>query len=91
MSEADVAAIFGRPTNDLTGQPPLTRGWIVPKQGSLAKGIAPPVADARLLEYPGRRATVAVEFDASGRLVRYYPLIHEVSGLERVRLRLTWW
>jgi hypothetical protein len=35
--------------------------------------------------------TVTVEFDGAGRLVRYYPVVHEVSGLERVRLRLNWW
>jgi hypothetical protein len=34
---------------------------------------------------------VTVEFDASGRLVRTYQVVHEVSGLERVRLRLNWW
>ena len=77
MSEADVAGLFGLPTADVTGQPPTS--------------IPPPVAGGRLLEYSGRRATVTVEFDADGRLVRTYPVIHEVSGLERVRIRLNWW
>jgi hypothetical protein len=77
MSEADVEAIFGPPTGDLTGNPPAT----VPR----------PVAGGRLLLYSGRRATVTVEFDAGGQLVRSFPEIHEVSGLERIRLRLNWW
>jgi hypothetical protein len=77
MSEAQVAAVLGPPAADLTGQPP--------------QGVPPPAPGARLLRYAGRRATVTAEFDAGGRLVRYHPVIHEVSGLERVRLRLNLW
>lgn len=77
MSEADVAVFIGQPAADVTGQSPAP--------------IPPPVAGGRLLEYSGRRATVTVEFDADGRLVRTYQVVHEVSGLERVRLRLNWW
>lgn len=76
MSEADVADLFGRPTAEVTGRPPAA---------------LPALAGARLLEYSGRRATVTVQFDAGGRLVRYCAVIHEVSGLERVRIRLNWW
>src|SRR5437867_3995183 len=74
MSEAEVADVFGPPAADLTGQPPAR--------------IPPPEAGGRLLEYSGRRATMTVEFDAGGRLVRSHSVVHEVSGLERVRIRL---
>ena len=77
MSEFDVEAIFGPPTSDLTAKPPAT--------------IPRPVAGGRLLLYSGRRAAVTVEFNAGGQLVRNFSEIHEVSGLERVRLRLNWW
>ena len=90
MSEADVADVFGPPAAGLTGQTPLG-GWIYPGQG---KGVAiatPPKGGLRVLRYSGPRATVTVEFGVDGRLVRCYPVIHEVSGLERLRLRLNWW
>jgi hypothetical protein len=77
MSEADVAAVFGPPSADPTDQASVR--------------VPPPVAGGRLLIYSGHRATVTAEFDAAGRLVRWYPVIHEVSGPERVRLRLNWW
>jgi hypothetical protein len=101
MSEADVAAIFGPPAVDLTGVPPEAvprpapgaEFWVNP--GSLINvargGVPPPRAGARLLRYVGRRATVTAEFDADGRLVHCYPVIHEISGPERIRLRLNWW
>lgn len=101
MSEAEVAAIFGAPTADLSGLPPGAvpppapgaEFWVNP--GSLAgagKGGAPPRRPgARRLRYVGRRATVTAEFDSKGGLVHCYPVIHEISGLERIRLRLNWW
>jgi hypothetical protein len=76
MSEADVAAILGSPTADLTASPP--------------PGFPPPAAGGRLLEYAGDRATARVEFDAGGRLVRCIPLVRVVTGLERLRIRLNW-
>ena len=101
MSEAEVAAIFGIPDADLTGLPPEVvpppapgaAFWVNP--GSLVRsgkgGVPPPRPGGRLLRYVGRRATVTAEFDPDGGLVRCYPAIHEVSGLERLRLRLNWW
>jgi hypothetical protein len=100
MSEADVAAVLGPPDADLTEQAP--NGMAAPANGvplpvvpgspvAVGKQVPAPAAGVRLLRYSGRRATVTVEFDADGRLVRCYPLLHEVSGLERIRLRLNWW
>jgi len=77
MSESEVAAILGPPTADVTDDPP--------------SGVPAPVAGGRLLEYAGERATAWVEFDVDGRLVRCRPVIHKVTGVERVRLRMNWW
>jgi hypothetical protein len=77
MSGADVAAVLGSPTADLTACPPA--------------GVPPPAVGGRLLEYAGDRATARVEFDAGGRLVRCHPVVRVVTGLERLRLRLNWW
>src|SRR5262245_39039614 len=94
MSEQEVATIFGPPTVDLTGVPaaaipPPAQGapfWVNP--GSLGKGGVPSAKPgAKLLRYVGRRATVTAEFDEDGGLIHCYPLIHEISGLERIRLR----
>jgi hypothetical protein len=76
MSEADVTAILGSPTADLTARPPA--------------GVPSPAPGGRLLEYAGVRATARVEFDAGGRLVRNSPVVRTVTGLERLRLRLNW-
>ena len=56
-------------------------------------GMPPPRPGARLLRYVGRQATVTAEFDAGGGLVRCWPVVHVISGLEGVRLRwnLNWW
>jgi hypothetical protein len=101
MSEADVAMIFGAPAADLTGVPvdavpppaPGAKLWVNTRSlaGVGKEGVPPLKAGARLLRYVGRRATVTAEFDAGGGLIRWYPVIHEISGLERVRLRLNWW
>ena len=99
MSEADVTAVIGPPTADLTGLPPTEVPPPAPGVPGFAPGslvavgqqVPPAAAGVRLLRYTGRRATVTVEFDAHGRLVRCYPVVHEISGLERVRLRLNWW
>lgn len=77
MSEADVAALLGPPTADLTDRPP--------------SGVLAPVPGGRLLEYAGDRATATVEFGPDGRLVRFQPVVRVVTGLERARLRLNWW
>jgi hypothetical protein len=78
MSEADVSAILGHSTTDRTDRPPAR--------------VAPPGAGGRLLEYAGERATAVVEFDADGRVVRAQPVeVRQVTGLERLRLRLNWW
>ena len=77
MSEADVAAALGPPTADLTDHPPV--------------GVPPPTAGGKLLKYAGDRATATVEFDPDGWLVRCHPVVHVVTGLERIRLRLNWW
>lgn len=78
LSEAEVAAVLGPPTNDITRRLPAR--------------FPPPAVGSRVLEYAGEKATAAVEFDSDGRLVRAYPIdIRVVTGLERVRLRLHWW
>jgi hypothetical protein len=77
MPEAEVTAVLGPPTADLTGHPPA--------------GVPAPPAGSRLVEYVGTQATARVEFDLDGRMVRCYPVIRVVTGLERVRLRLNWW
>jgi len=76
MSETEVAAIIGPPTADLTAFPPT--------------GVAAIAAGGRLLEYAGDRATAQVEFDTAGRLVRCYPKVRVITGLERLRLHLNW-
>src|SRR5262245_15862893 len=73
MPEADVAAVLGAPAADLTARPPA--------------GVPSPATGGRLLEYVGELATARVEFDADGRLVRCHPVVHTVTGLERIRLR----
>ena len=78
MTEADVAAVLGQPTADLTGHEPA--------------GVPAPVAGGRLLEYASDRATARVEYGPGGRLVRVHAAaVRKVSGLERLRLRLDWW
>jgi hypothetical protein len=77
MSEAEVAAVLGPPTADLTAHPPA--------------GLPPPPAGGKLLEYSGKLATAQVEFDAAGGFARSHAVIHTVTGLERLRIRLNWW
>jgi hypothetical protein len=77
MTEAEVAAILGPPTADVTDHPP--------------GGIPAPAVGGRLLEYVGERATARVEFDADGRLVRCHPAVRKVTAVERIRLRMNWW
>jgi hypothetical protein len=100
MSEAEVAAVFGAPTADLSGLPPAdvpppapgVEFWVNPGSLCTRKAGAPLAQPAaRRLRYVGHQATVTAEFDANGGLVRCYPSIHEISGLERLRLRLSWW
>jgi hypothetical protein len=77
MSEAEVAATLGTPTEDVTGRVP--------------PGVPPAAPGGRLLVYVGERATATVEFGADGRLVRYHPVIRTIDLEERIRLRLNWW
>jgi hypothetical protein len=77
MSEAEVAAAIGPPTEDVTGRAPPS--------------IPPAAPGGRLLVYPGERATATVEFGPDGRLVRYHPVIRTINLEERIRLRLNWW
>jgi len=77
MTEMEVAELIGPPTADLTTCPPA--------------GIALMTTAGRLLEYAGDQATAQVEFDTAGRLVRCYPKVRIITGLERLRLRLNWW
>ena len=76
MSEAEVEAVVGPPSTDLTGQGP---------------GATPPVpANGRLLQYDGKRMSAKVSFDKDGRVVQVLPEIRSVSGMDRIRLRTGW-
>ena len=77
MTEADVKAILGPESADLTAHPPA--------------GVPAPAAGGRLLEYAGSRATARVEFGPDGRMVRCHRAVRVVTGLERLRIRLNWW
>jgi hypothetical protein len=77
MLEADVRAILGPETADLTARPPA--------------GVPAPAAGGRLLEYAGTRATARVEYGPDGRMVRCHTAVRVVTGLERLRIRLNWW
>ena len=77
MSEAEVAAALGPPTEDVTGRAP--------------PDIPPAAPGGRLLVYVGERAKATLEFGADGRLVRHEVVIWAVNLEERIRLRLNWW
>ena len=77
MTEAEVAALLGPPTDDVTGRVPAS--------------IPPAAPGGRLLMYTGERATATVEFGPDGRLVRYHPELRTVNLEERIRLRLNFW
>jgi hypothetical protein len=77
MTEAEVAALLGPPTDDVTGRVPAS--------------IPPAGPGGRLLMYSGERATATVEFGPDGRLVRYHPVLRTINLEERIRLRLNWW
>ena len=77
MTEAEVAALLGPPTDDVTGRAPAS--------------IPPAAPGGRLLMYTGERATATVEFGPDGRLVRYHFDLRTINLEERIRLRLNWW
>ena len=77
MTEAEVTALLGPPTADVTGRAPAS--------------IPPAAPGGRLLMYTGERATATVEFGPDGRLVRYHPVLRTINLEERIRLRLNWW
>jgi hypothetical protein len=77
MTEADVAAVLGPATADVTARPPA--------------GVPAPAAGERMLEYAGARATARLAYDADGKLVRWYPAVRTVTATERLRLRLASW
>jgi hypothetical protein len=77
MTETEVAAILGPPVADVTDQAPA--------------GGPASIGRGRLLHYAGDRASANIEYDEDDRLVRIFPAVKTVTGLERVRLRLNWW
>jgi hypothetical protein len=77
MTEAEVTAVLGPPTDDVTGRAPAS--------------IPPAAPGGRLLMYTGERATATVEFGPDGRLVRYHPVFRTINLEERIRIRLNWW
>jgi hypothetical protein len=77
MPEAEVSEILGTPAEDLTFSPPV--------------GTAPIMRGGKLLHYSGENASIIIEFDSQGRLVRSYQHIRIVTAVERARLRLNLW
>ncbi|HJZ91897.1 MAG TPA: hypothetical protein VKE40_13575 [Gemmataceae bacterium] len=75
MSEAEVQALLGPPSADLTGQAP-------------ASGPGP-AGQGRLLRYDGDGVGAQVEFDPDGRLARIFPYVRD-SFVERLRSQLRW-
>jgi hypothetical protein len=77
MSESQVSAVLGPPSDDVTGRPP--------------PGVPRAAPGGRLLLYAGDRAMATVEFGPEGHLIRCHPVIRTVTFPERIRLRLNLW